>query len=198
MNTPFLPPQLFRILSVGGLWGLVCSPALLYARVSVSGKVALFKLVLGAWHPHSSGTEMDLEVDLWRRKTPFLIEGFALLANGSKGLSFCFSSLIPPFPYSTATPCTSTGFPSSPSSYVISHFSISPPAHVSPKRTVGRVWLAVFGATGSSQTRLWRVILDTGSRTMVALVVAMADREVAEQLNTLRPSGGWHRITVYL
>lgn len=147
----------------------------------------------GVWHPRSLGTEMDLDVDLWRRKTPFLTEGFALWANGSKGLSFCFSSLIPPFPFSTAVPCTSTGFPSSPSSYLMSHFSVSSPARVPPKRTVGRAWLAVFGATGSSQTRLWRVTLDTGSRTMVALVAT-----VAEQLNTLCPSGGWRCITVYL
>lgn len=97
-----------------------------YVRLVILGKATLSKSLPAARLPSSTGTEMDLEVDLWRRDAPSLIKDVALWTNGNKGLSFCFPSSVCLFSYSTAVPCTSTSFPSIPFFYLMSHFPISP------------------------------------------------------------------------
>lgn len=68
----------------------------LYVRLAILGKAAIFKSERAARLPPSTGTEMDLEVDLWRGDAPLLKDVACFVDQPQQGTQLLFSFLSPP------------------------------------------------------------------------------------------------------
>lgn len=117
-----------------------CFPSCtLYVSFVILGKATLSKSLPIARLPSSTGTEMDLEVDFWRRDAPSLIKDVALWGQWQQGTQLLFSFFSLPLFLFHSCPLHFNKLPLH--SFLLFNVPfphIAMPPLMSPKRAVGR------------------------------------------------------------